>query len=116
MIIDMTKTSQSSIVIKMKAREFSIPPITDALVVGIDAPIGSEALRRSISLLHGAPFDSIQTEDDVIDQIFVRSAIVKKTGRERLLEIVLTRIKPFMSPDEVIHLDISVELNLEEAI
>jgi hypothetical protein len=116
MISNPAKTEQSMLIVKMKAREFAIPPVTDALVIGVDAPIGSEALRRSITLLNGAPFDSIKFEDDTIDEMLVRSAILKKISRESLIAIVMKRIKPFMSLEEVIHLDIGIELSIEEVL
>lgn len=107
---------QSSLVVKMKLREFTIPPITDALVIGSNAPIGSEALRRAISLLHAAQFESVKIEDDLVEEILVRTSILKKISKEKLINIVLKKVKPFMSAEEVIHLDIEVELTIEELI
>jgi hypothetical protein len=109
-------SDQSSVVIKMKMREFNIPPINDALVVGKNAPIGTEALRRALSLLHGAPFEMIKIEDPIISEILIRNTILKKIQQDSLLKLIEKRVKPFMSVDEVIHLDINVELFFEEVL
>jgi Sec-independent protein translocase protein TatA len=109
-------SDQSSLRVKVKLREFIIPPINDALIIGKNAPIGSEAMRRALSLLHGAPFDMIKVEDDIISEILVRNTILKKIQQDNFVNLILKKVKPFMSIDEVIHLDIYVEMFFEEVV
>jgi hypothetical protein len=109
-------SDQSSLHVKIKLREFLIPPINDALIIGKNAPIGSEAMRRALTLLHGAPFDMIKVEDDIVSEILVRNAILKKIQQDNFLNLIIKKVKPFMSVDEVIHLDISVEMFFEEVV
>ena len=97
-------------------REFIIPPINDALIIGKNAPIGSEAMRRALSLLHGAPFDMIKVDDDIVSEILVRNTILKKIQQENFIKLIIKKVKPFMSVDEVIHLDILVEMFFEDVV
>ncbi len=109
-------SDQSSLHVKIKLREFIIPPINDALIIGKNAPIGSEAMRRALSLLHGAPFDMIKVDDDIVSEILVRNTILKKIQQENFIKLIIKKVKPFMSIDEVIHLDILVEMFFEDVV
>lgn len=106
----------SSIHVRIRMREFEIPPITDALVIGKNAPIGAEAIRRALSLLQVAPFETVPVNDDVISDILVRASVLHKIPREKLVTLVVLRVKPFMTQDEVTHVDIETELTVEERI
>ncbi len=97
---------------RTRVREFGIPPIHDALVVGKNSPIGCSALRRALDLLVPFPFEHIELEDDVIQNILVRSAILKRASREVLTDYVMKEIKPLMGPEEVLHLDLEVSVLL----
>lgn len=103
----------SSTNFSMRVREFCIPPVTDALVLGSKSPIGSEGMQKALALMNGTPFEHISLDDPIISDILVRSSILKRITREKFSELVLERVKPLMSPEEVLHLDLEVELLLE---
>lgn len=111
------KHDHPSLSVRVRIREFNIPPVTDALVLGKKAPIGSEGMRRALSLLHVSPFEHIQVEDDeVIEDILVRTSVLNKVPRHKLEKLILQRVKPFMTAEEVINLDVRPELLLEEQL
>ncbi|MBI3903855.1 MAG: hypothetical protein HY306_13095 [Nitrosomonadales bacterium] len=99
--------------IRAQLTEFILPPIDDGLVLGRSSPIGHVAVGKALSLLSTTSFDHIPIEDDIIGDILVRTAIMRKISREQLIAFVLNEIKPLMGPEEIIHLDIEVELMLE---
>ena len=108
---------QATLSVRVRIREFNIPPITDALVLGKKAPIGSEAMGRALSLLHVAPFEHIRVEDDeIVEDILVRRGLLNKVPRDKLEKLICSRVKPFMTPDEVINLDVVHELIIEEQL
>lgn len=107
---------QSTLNVRLKMKEFEIPPITDALVIGRHAPIGAEAIKRALTLLQVAPFEYIELEDDVISDVLVRASVLKKIPQDKLISLVLRRVKPFMTIDEVTHLDVETDMNIEESI
>lgn len=109
-------TDGSSIFVKLRAREFMVPPIRDCLVIGKKAPIGFVALKKALSLLHGAPFERLQHQTDAISDILVRASILRKIPREKLIRLVVERVEPLMADDELVHLDIEVEVVLEEQL
>lgn len=106
-------TNKRRSIIRAKLAEFVLPPIDDGLVLGKDSPIGHVAIGKALSLLSTTSFDHLAIEDDVIGDVLVRTAIMRKISHEQLIAFVLNEIKPLMGPEEIIHLDIEVELTLE---
>lgn len=102
--------------LRARVREFNIPPITDGLIVGKDAPIGSGALRRAVQLLVSSPFEHVEIGDEVISDLLVRAALLRRIPRETLISFVLKKVKPFMGPEEILHLSLDAELTVEERL
>ncbi|RTL47394.1 MAG: hypothetical protein EKK46_17740 [Rhodocyclaceae bacterium] len=94
--------------------EFILPPIDDGLVLGRLSPIGHVAIGKALSLLTTTAFEHVLVEDEIIGDILVRSAIMRKISPEQLVQFVLTHVKPIMGPEEIIHLDLVVEVSVEE--
>lgn len=108
----MVNRKQQSI-IRAQLTEFSLPPITDGLVLGKLSPIGHVAVGTALSLLTTTAFEHLPIDDDVIGDVLIRSAILRKTSREQLIKFVLQEIKPVMGAEEIIRLDIKIEILLE---
>ena len=108
--------SNSEKLIRVRLRALEIPPIKDGLVIGRDAAIGGEAMLRTLRLMTHEKFERITLKEEIIQEVIVRTSVLKKLGRERLIEFVLNRIKPIMSDTELLMLDIEVELVIEDTI
>jgi hypothetical protein len=100
--------------IKARVREFTLPPINDGLVLGRMAPIGCTSFCKALELLVTIPFEHIEIEDEIIGDIVIRQAILRKVSREYLVDFVLQRIKPLMGAEEILHLDLAAEILIEE--
>jgi hypothetical protein len=72
------------------------------------------AVRKALELLGDGRFAHIEIEDEVISNIIVRQAFLRRIPRERLISFVLHRIKPLMGPEEILHLEMDAEVLLEE--
>ena len=114
--MDHATTTDPSITVRMHVREFTMPPIQDALVLGKKTPIGCEAMRKALALLHVSPFEHIEINDDVVGNILVRSSVLKKIPRDKLVRLLLHHVKPLMTDQECIHLELQPELILEEQV
>jgi hypothetical protein len=102
--------------IRVRLRALEIPPIKDGLVIGRDAAIGGDAMLRTLRLMTNEKFERIPLQDSMIEDIIVRAAILRKLGRERLLEFILKRVKPVMAETELLMLDIEVEVLIEHSV
>jgi hypothetical protein len=99
--------------LRARVTEFGYPPVHDALVIGKGAPLGTEAFRRAVNLLVATPFEHVAVEDEVVSGLLVRAAILRRIDADRLVEFVMSRVKPLMAGDEILHLDLEVEVDLE---
>lgn len=109
----MTSAANMKYTIKARVREFGVPPIHDVLVLGKQSPIGCAAIRKAIEFLVASPFDHIEFQDDVISDLIVRSAIMRRIPKDKLIAFILSQIKPLMAADEILHLDLDVEVGIE---
>lgn len=105
------------ILLRARLTEFNIPPVRDCLVVGTQAPIGVEAIKRALSLLQVATFEHITSEEvdksETIADVLIRTPLLRKISKQRLLGFITRRVEPYMEPQEILHLDLEVELTLE---
>ena len=109
----MTSAANMKHSVKARIREFGVPPIHDVLVLGKQSPIGCAAIRKAIEFLVASPFEHLEIEDDVISDIIVRSAIMRRIPKDKLIAFVVSQIKPLTGEDEILHLDLEVEVALE---
>lgn len=100
-------------VLHARVGEFVLPPIEDGLVLGRLSPIGHVAVGKALSLLTSTPYQHLVVEDDIIGDILVRSAILRKVAGDDLVAFVLREIKPLMGPEEILHLQLEVEVRIE---
>lgn len=98
--------------ITARIKEYATPPVRDALVMGREAPIGCQGMRRALSVLIKAPYAHIETDDEVISDILIRESLLRRVSESQLIEFVLTHIKPLMSIEEVLHLELDIEVEL----
>jgi hypothetical protein len=102
--------------LRVRLRALEVPPIKDGLVIGVDAAIGGEAMAHTLRLMTNEKFERIVLKDEVIAELVVREAILRKLGRDRLLSFIMRRVKPIMAETELLLLDIEVELVIEDSI
>lgn len=99
--------------LRVRAREFLLPPIEDGLVLGRQSPIGPVAIGKALSLLSTTAFEHVPVEDNVIGDILIRAAILRKLEPQELRKFVLREIKPIMGPEEILHLRLEINFHIE---
>lgn len=109
-----SENSTTTVLIRARIKDFEIPPVHDGLIVGRRSAIGSVALRKALDLLSTAHFEHIEVDDDVISDILVRTRIIRRVSRQKLIDFILGNIKPIMIPEDIIHLDLDVESVIEQ--
>jgi hypothetical protein len=83
-------------------------------VIGRNAAVGAEAMQRTLGIMTHEEFELLNITDDIIENVIVRSAIVRKVGKDRLTRFVLAHLRPVMTKTELLMLDIAVELVIED--
>jgi hypothetical protein len=99
--------------VRVAVREFRLPPVRSGLVLGRRAAVGCHALRKALYFLVAVPFVHLELEDEVISDLIVRAALIKRFPQEQLIAFVLEHVKPLMSAEEILELEIDTEVFLE---
>jgi hypothetical protein len=100
---------------RIRVRGLEIPPVKDGLVIGQKAAIGADAMLRTLSIMTHEEFERLHLNDEIIEDVIIKTSILRKTGRERLIRFILTNLKPVMTTTELLMLDVYVELVIEDS-
>lgn len=103
--------------VRVRIKALEIPPIKDGIVIGQAAPIGVEAMMRTLKLMSTERFMHFRIQnDEVISDVIVREAVLRKLKEERLRAFVVKRIKPLMAENELLMLDMDIEVVVEDTL
>ena len=103
--------------LKVRVRQFTVPPVRDAMVIGRQSPVGCVAMKRCIGLLSPDPFEDIHISDHpIVSDLIVRRHLLLRVPKEQLTDFVLREIAPMMGDTEILVLDLDVEVELETAL
>lgn len=108
-------TTEQYVRVRLKALE--IPPIKDGIVIGRNAPMGAEAMMRTLKLMSNERFVHIVIKnDDIVSDAIVRESVIRKLKEEKLRAFILSRIRPLMADNELLMLDMEIEVVVEDTI
>ncbi len=68
--------------IRVRLKALEIPPIKDGIVIGREAPMGAEAMMRTLKLMSNERFVHIVIKDDVVSDAIVRESGIRKLKEE----------------------------------
>ncbi len=97
-----------------RIKEFLLPPVDDGLVLGLRSPIGHVAVGKALSLLSSTSYEHLIIQDDVISDVLIRSAILRKIKPDIIIDFIIRNIKPLMGDDEILHLQLDIEILLDD--
>ena len=73
-------------------------------------------MLRTLKLMTNEKFERFPLKDEVVQDLIVRTSVLRKIGQARLVRFVLERVRPLMSENEVLMLDMDVELVIEDTL
>ncbi|MEO6203160.1 MAG: hypothetical protein ABIU05_22065 [Nitrospirales bacterium] len=114
--VNLVLSNEPKFLITAKIKEFSIPPITDGLIIGKEAAIGVSALQKALKLLIPEEFDHIEIQDEVINSLLIRCSIIKRLSEKRVVAFLLQQVKPLMSVDEIFHIQLDTEITITQEL
>ena len=107
-----TSSSGPKFFLQARIKEFAIPPITDGLVIGREASIGTGALQKALNLLIPDHFEHVTIDDEIIADVLIKSILLRRLTKERLVQFLIEQIKPFMSAQDILHVQLDMEISL----
>ena len=99
-------------VLQARIKEFAIPPITDGLVIGRDASIGTVALQKALNLLIPDHFEHLTIDDEIIADILIKTILLRRMTKDRLVKFIMGQVKPFMSAQDILQVQLDLEILL----
>jgi hypothetical protein len=99
--------------IQMHLTEFEMPPMQDVVIVGRNAPIGPEALKRMVDVLSPDQYKIIKVDHPVIEAIVVRNALMNMIPEKKLSAFILEEGGKIVDANTIIkaHIDITVHVS-----
>lgn len=102
--------------LQARIKEFAIPPITDGLVIGREASIGTVALQKALNLLVPDHFEHVTIDDEIVADMLIKSILLRRLTKDRtkdrLIKFLMEQVKPFMSQKDIIHVQLDLEISL----
>ncbi len=103
--------------VRVRLKALEIPPVKDGIVIGRNAPMGAEAMMRTLKLMSNERFIHIAIKnDEVVSDAIVRESVIRKLKEEKLRAFILSRIRPLMADNELLMLDMDIEVVVEDTI
>lgn len=101
--------------IRARVSEFAYPPVHDGVIIGKTAQLGLAAFRKALDLLVAVPFVHVHFDDDeIIGDLLIRHAVLRRIDKTKLVAFIMKQIKPLMSSEEILHLDLHIEVEIDE--
>ena len=104
--------------ITLRLSEFEVPPIHDCLIIGRQAPVGSEGVRRMMEAVSPGQFEVIKLEHPEVEALVVRKSLLKMLPVQRLAELLteefsrLSTARSAMKVQAQVVVEVSRELDL----
>ena len=103
--------------VRVRLKALEIPPVKDGIVIGKRAPIGAEAMLRTLKLMSNECFVHLPIKgDDIMSDAIVRESVLRKLKKEKLYLFIEKRIRPLMADNELLMLDMEIEVVVEETL
>lgn len=102
--------------IQMHLTEFEMPPMQDVVIVGRNAPIGPEALKRMVDVLSPDQYKIIKVDHQVIEAIVVRKALMNMIPEEKLSEFILEEGEKVVDSSSIIKAHVNITVHVSKSI
>jgi len=102
--------------IRMTFKGCQLPPVRDALVIGRQAPVGSEAVVRAMQAMSPGAFRLVEVDHPLIESLLIRESDLRKVPEGRLVKLLLENAGPIMDETDALNVTIEVEISVDAKI
>jgi hypothetical protein len=109
---DSPSTRQTRVSVKL--REFDLPPVGDAVVIGKRAPIGPRALLESLERMLPGVYEMVPVEDhSVVEAVIINQRCTPMLERDRIVKLVLQNAAPLMHESSMLQVSLEAEVTIQ---
>jgi hypothetical protein len=102
--------------LSLKITEFEVPPMQDLLILGKNAPIGPEAVRRMAQALSPEQFIIIKIDHPKVEAILIRQSLVQMLDQDVLMSIILEEAERMISDNMVLRSELKIEVSVQREV
>lgn len=106
---------KGKVLLKLNISEFELPPTKDALVIGKNAPIGTEAATRMMEAIAPDQFIPLRVEDKWVESIILRKSILHAISSDLLISSILEDVRGLIQYQPLLKLAIHVSSEAEKS-
>ena len=109
-------TDGKNFIVTLSFEKAQLPPFNDILVLGTKCPIGREGISKSIEFLVPNGYEVMHVDNPPAESIVINKNILKRIDLTSVLNILESKVFPYMSEEEMIRVDFSVKVAYENII
>jgi hypothetical protein len=102
--------------LSLKISEFEVPPMQDLLIIGRNAPIGPEAVRRMAQALSPDQFLIIRIDHPKVEAILIRQSLVQMLDQDVLMSIIVEEAERMISDNMVLRSELKIEVFVQREV
>ncbi|MDB5055457.1 MAG: hypothetical protein JWM44_3507 [Bacilli bacterium] len=102
--------------LSLKISEFEVPPMQDLLIIGKNAPIGAEAVRRMAQALSPEQFLIIKIDHPKIEAVLIRQSLIQMLDQDVLVGIILEEAERLISDNMVLRSELKIEVTVQREV
>ncbi len=112
----MKATTPRTLTVSLTLKEFKLPPVQNALIIGKKAPIGAIALDQCLEDLMPGRFERVDVEHELIEAVLVRKADLRRLGTDQLIPLLVRHAEGIMEDGDAIQVALQLEVRAEESL
>ena len=88
---------------------FEVPPLQDVLIIGKEAPIGTEAMEQAVNFMSQGNYTVISfQDDDILEAMIVKNCVLRMAPEKLLTDFVKEEVRPGMCPKDMLKLRLEI--------
>ncbi|NGQ95125.1 hypothetical protein G3578_08090 [Brevibacillus sp. SYP-B805] len=102
--------------ITIKFTEFEVPPMKDLLLIGRQAPVGPEAVRRMAEALSPEQFSIIKIDHPKVEAVLIRNTLIEMIDKEIILQIIMEEADKLLNERMVLRAELKVAVSVQREV
>jgi len=109
----MQTTSVTKFSVNLSFEEIRLPPFEEILLLGRKCPQGKIGVAKSFEFLIPNEFEVFELkkeENKNVEAVFINKKLLKKIDKDKILDILKTKVFPYVSECEMIKVDFKLKI------
>jgi hypothetical protein len=100
--------------VTFRFKQFELPPVHSALILGKRAPVGANGTARAFQEMAPGLYRLVKVDHSIIEGILLRESDLRKVSEQELVARLVRQAERIMGENDVLHVVITLEVLVEE--